>query len=461
MEFSQELKLEQRQVISMRLQQALRMLTLTNVELAERIEEELESNPALEIERDDGAAIPLGDGRRGTRAEEIDWNDYFDGGAGGSAAFVEETEEPYDPIANQPAQSESLVEHLTRQLEVICDDEKTFDVAFAITASLDANGYLRVTVEELAEETGADPAEVNRVLLDVVQQLDPPGVGARDLRECLLIQWRLTHEPDPLVGRLIEGYLDEIGRMSPGLLAEKLAADEADVVKALEVIRGMEPRPGRSFGSSRNLPLVPDVIVDLVNDEVRIRIEDDPGSRLFISPKYKNLLLDYKNLDPNTKKYLKERIKAAAWFIRAVHQRRRTIRKVAKAVFEHQKDFLERGPTGLKPLSMEDVADEVGVHVSTVSRATAGKVADTPGGIYPLRYFFTGAVAGDRGDVAVEKVKTLLREIVSEEDPTAPYSDEVITRKLEEKGVYIARRTVAKYRKELDIPPRHERRKVI
>jgi RNA polymerase sigma-54 factor len=459
MVLSQELKLEQRQVISIRLQQALRMLTLTNAELVERIEEELESNPALEIERDEGAVIPLGDGRRRTRTEEIDWNDYFNGATGGP--YIEETEEAYDPLANQPAQTESLVEHLTRQLEVICDDEEIFDVAFAIITALDANGYLRIDIEELAEELGAVPVEVNRVLVDVVQELDPPGVGARSLRECLLIQWRLMSEPNPLVGRLIQGHLDEISRMSPALLAEKVKAGEADVVKALDVIRSLEPRPGRAFGSSRNAPLVPDVIVDLVNGEVRIRIEDDAGSRLYISPKYKNLLLDYKNLEPKTKKYLKERIKAAAWFIRAIHQRRRTMRKVAKAVFEHQRDFLERGPMGLKPLSMEDVANEVGVHVSTVSRTTAGKVADTPGGIYPLRYFFTGAVAGDGGEVAVEKVKALLRDIIAEEDRTTPYSDEVLAEKLAERGAYIARRTVAKYRKELNIPTRHERRKVL
>jgi RNA polymerase sigma-54 factor len=456
---SQELKLEQRQVISVRLQQALQMLTLTGVELAERIEQELESNPALEIEREETSPIPLGDGRRRTRIEEIDWNEYFNGRVGGP--YIRETDEPFDPLANQPAQTGSLVEHLTRQLEVICDDEGTFYVAFAIVAALDVNGYLRIAVEELAEEMGVDPVTVGKILVNVVQELDPPGVGARDLRECLLVQWRLMSEPDPLVGRLIEEHLDDIGRMSPALLAEQVKADEADVEKALDVIRSLEPRPGRAFGSSRNAPLVPDVVVDLVDDKVRVRIEDDAGSRLYISPKYRNLLVEHKNSDAKTKKYLQERIKAAAWFIRAIHQRRRTMRKVATAVFEHQRDFFERGPMGLEPLSMEDVAREVGVHVSTVSRATAGKVADTPNGIYPLRYFFTGAVTGDRGDVAVEKVKVLLKEIIGDEDPGSPYSDEALARKLASRGIFIARRTVAKYRKELNIPPKHERRKVL
>lgn len=458
MKLSQEMKLEQRQVISMRLQQALQMLLLTGVELTDCIEQELESNPALDIEREEGAVIPLSDGRGGGSIENIDWDDYFDGTRG---PYVQETDEPYDPLANQPARPESLTEHLTRQLEVICDDEETFNVAFAIVTALDIYGYLRIGLDELAEEISADPAEVERVLVDVVQELDPPGAGARDLRECLLVQWRLMSEPNALAGRLIGDYLDKIGRVSAAVLADKLGTDEADIVKAVEIIKSMEPRPGRAFGYSRNVPLIPDINVDLVDDKVRVRIDDDVGSRLYISPKYKNLLVNYKNLDATTKKYLQERIKAAAWFIRAIHQRRRTMRKVAAAVFEHQKGFLERGPMGLKPLTMEDVADEVGVHVSTVSRAVAGKVADTPAGIYRLRYFFTGAVAGDRGDVAVEKVKALLRGIIEDEDPTAPYSDEVLAEKLAERGVYIARRTVAKYRKELNIPSKHERRKVL
>jgi len=458
MELSQEMKLEQRQVISMRLQQALQMLALTGVELTDRIEQELESNPALEMEREGGAVISLGDGLGRGSVETIDWEDYFGGTAG---PYVQETDEPYDALANQPARTESLIEHLSRQLEVICDDERTFNVAFAIVTALDLDGYLRITVEDLADEIGADPAEVERVLVEVVQELDPPGVGARDLRECLLVQWRLTREPDELVGRLIDDYLGDIGRVSAVVLADRLKTDESGVAKAVEVIKSLEPRPGRAYGHSRNVPLIPDINVDLVDDKVRIRIDDDAGSRLFISPKYKNLLVDYKNLDAKTKKYLQERIKAAAWFIRAIHQRRRTMRKVAAAVFEHQKGFLERGPMGLKPLTMEDVADEVGVHVSTVSRAAAGKVADTPSGIYPLRYFFTGAVAGDRGGVAVTKVKALLRSIIEEEDASAPYSDEVLAEKLAERGIYIARRTVAKYRKELNIPPKHERRRVL
>jgi RNA polymerase sigma-54 factor len=458
MEISQEMKLEQRQVISMRLQQALQMLALTGIELTDRIEQELESNPALEMEREEGAIIPLSDGRSRGLTEDIDWDDYFDGTGG---PYVQETDETYDPLANQPARPESLTEHLTRQLEVICDDEGTFSVAFAIVTALDLDGYMRIPVEELAGEIRADPTEVERVLTGVVQELDPPGVGARDLRECLLVQWRLMPQPNALTGRIIEEHLGDIGHITPSVLADKLGADEADVVEAIEIIKSMEPRPGRAFGHSRNVPLIPDITVDLVDGNVRVRIDDDAGSRLYISPKYKNLLVNYKNLDEKTKKYLQERVRAAAWFIRAIHQRRRTMRKVAVAVFEHQRDFLERGPMGLKPLTMEDVADEVGVHVSTVSRAAAGKVVDTPGGIYPLRYFFTGAVAGDRGDVAVEKVKALLREIIEDEDPKAPYSDEALAGKLAEKGVYIARRTVAKYRKELNIPPKHERRKVL
>ncbi len=459
MELTQELKMEQRQVISMRLQQALQMLALTGMELAERIEQELESNPALEIDQEDNEPVDGGGNRRQTSIEDIDWASYFDGNVG--PTYIRETDQPYDPLRNQPAAKESLIEHLTRQLEVICDDEETFNIAMGIATALDNDGYLRLAVDELAGELDATAAEVERVLVNVVQELDPPGVGARDLRECLLIQWCTMSDPDALVGRIIEEALGDVGNKSPALVAADLGVDEADVVEALEVIRSFEPCPGRSFGASGNVPLIPDITVDLVDGEVQIRVEEDAGSRLYISPKYKNLLLDYKNLDSKTKKYLRDRIKAAAWFIRAVHKRRQTVRKVTKAIFEHQKDFIERGPAGLKPLTMEDVAGEVGVHVSTVSRATAGKIVDTRRGIYPLKYFFTGAISGDRGNVAVEKVKVFLRNIVAKEDPIAPLSDEALAKELARRGIYIARRTVAKYRKEMGIPPKHERRKFL
>lgn len=455
---SQELKLEQRQVISLRLQQALQMLTLNTVELADRVQEELELNPALELDQGEGAAIPLSDGDLGPKIADVDWSDYFDGATG---PFIRETDEPYDPLANRPAGDVSLTEHLVRQLEVICDDEEVFETAVGIVSAIDNDGYLTISAEELAAELGKYPEEVERVLTEVIHELDPPGVGARDLRECLLVQWRLTRDRDPLAGRIIAEALADIAKKGPAFVAAEFGASVEDVAGAIELIRSMEPRPGRAFGATRNTPVVPDITVELVEGEVLVRVEDDAGGRLYISPKYKNLLLNQKNLDAKTKKYLQERIRAAAWFIRAVHQRRRTVRKVAEAVFSYQRDFLERGPLGLKPLTMEEVADDVGVHVSTVSRAAAGKAVDTPRGIYPFKYFFTGGVRGDRGEVAAEKVKVILNDIIDEEDPAAPYSDEALAGKLAEKGIYIARRTVAKYRNEMNIPPKHERQKLL
>jgi RNA polymerase sigma-54 factor len=348
-----------------------------------------------------------------------------------------------------------------RQLEVAALNERDFAIAAYITSALERDGYLRLPTAALAAELDENEREVERVLTGIVQRLDPPGVGARNLREALYSQWRNADDgAPPLAGVIINKYLDRLAHKSLDQLARTLHAAPDEVSAAVEYIKNLEPRPGRAFGSETNPSLVPDIRVELVGGEVQVTFLDERIGRLYISPRYRELLRQGQDLDREAERFLRYRLTAAASFIRAVHQRRKTLEKVVAAVFERQRGFLSLGEPGLKPLTMEAVADGVGFHVSTVSRAAAGKVVDTPMGIFPLKYFFTGSVASREGGVAVERVKALLEDIIAQEDKETPFSDERLAEELGNRGLKVARRTVAKYRNWLKIPGKHERKKV-
>ncbi|UCH77792.1 MAG: RNA polymerase factor sigma-54 [Candidatus Coatesbacteria bacterium] len=453
MELSQ--KLEQRQIISQRLQQSLRILTLNNLELEAAVEQELETNPVLEWEP---PAPETGPAPSDDRWERIDWQSYFE-----SSPWADPGREEgeYGPLA-AAVPPVTLADHLLRQLEVLGLDTSDLELATEIVSALDRDGYLRMSTAALAEEMGVAETEIRRVLVDVVQTLEPPGVGARDLRETLYLQWQAAEDEGPaLAGIVIDKYLRDLATKTASELARALKTAPEELEEAVEFIRSLEPRPGRAFGGETGQILVPDLRVELVDGDVVVTLLDDRAGRLFVSPRYRNLLTQGDNLDEETARFLRYRLTAAASFIRALHQRRRTVEKVAAAIFDRQREFLAVGELGLKPLTMEEVADRVGYHLSTVSRAVAGKVVDTPHGVYGLKYFFTGGVAAEEGAVAARRVQTLLQDLIAEEDKTDPLSDEALVEKLAERGVRLARRTVAKYRKGLHLPGKHERKKRI
>jgi RNA polymerase sigma-54 factor len=453
-------KLEHRQIISQRLQQSLRLLTLSNLEIEAAIEEELEVNPVLEWEPSRTGAAEAG--TPADRVENIDWQSFFEASSPGGYFSEADGDEDFDRFATAAGPEVSLTEHLLRQLEAWGAEGREFEVAEGIISSLSRDGYLRTKAAALAEELGVKPAEVERVLVDIVQRFDPPGVGARDLREALYIQWRdAGDDAPPLAGVIIGKHLNALASKTTDELAVLLDAPPEEVDLAVKFILALEPRPGRAFGSEANPVLVPDIRVRLVDDEVEITLLDDRVGRLYISPRYRELLANVGGQDEEAARFVKQRLTAAASFIRAINQRRRTIEKVVTAIFEHQRAFLEVGEPGLKPLTMEDIADRVGFHVSTVSRAVASKVADTPTGVFPMKHFFTGKVAGSAGEVSVGKVKSLLQDVIDDEDKAAPLSDEELAAELSRRGANVARRTVAKYRKELRIPGKHERKKRI
>jgi RNA polymerase sigma-54 factor len=449
-------KLEQRQIISQRLQQSLHLLTLNNLEIEDAIEEELEVNPVLEWE----PALPVGEAVRPSlaeRVENIDWQDYFENASRGG--YFTENEEEYDQFASAPGPPVSLPEYLMRQLEVSGVSQADFELAAFLISALDRDGYLRTPSAVIAEEAAVTPREAERVLTEVVQKLEPRGVGGRDLREVLLLQYKDGgEEVPPVAGVIIDKYLDQTANRPPAELAAKLKVPTAEVEEAVDFIKTLEPRPGRAFGAEANPCLIPDVRVELVDGEVEITLLDDRVGRLYISPRYRELLTGNGETDKETTRFLKNRVTAAAGFIRALHQRRRTLERVVAAIFARQRDFLAVGEPGLKPLTMEEVAEEVGFHVSTVSRAVARKVADTPPGVYLLKYFFTGSVAAAEGAVSVERVKAVLEDIIEDENKEVPLSDEELAEELSKRGIRIARRTIAKYRRELKIPGKYGRK---
>jgi len=429
---------------------------MNNLEVESAIDEELTSNPALEREP---AAFETGGGAEpvpAPAAETIDWQEYFESaGEPGSP----ETEEPYyDPLANKAGPPVTLAAYLRRQLEVVYADDERYDLALAVTGALDEDGYFRDPPAAFAAAQGVGEEEVVAVLTEIVQRLDPPGVGARDLREALFLQWRAAaDEAPPLAGVLIADHLGEIPKRTAEEFAASLGVPPEEVAGALAFIRSLEPRPGRPFGGEANVAVVPDLSAELSGGRLKITFLDEPSGRLYVSPLYRELLAPGAPVDEKTRRYLRARVAAAAWFVRALHQRRRTMEKVARAVFERQRDFLTKGAEGLKPLTMDGVAGEVDLHVSTVSRAVAGKTVDTPVGIFPLKYFFTASARADEGDFSVGRVKAVLADIVAAEDPRHSLSDEELAAALAARGVHIARRTVAKYRTQLKIPGKHER----
>lgn len=434
----------------------MRILTLNNLELEAAVEQELETNPVLEWEPPppETAPAPSDD-----RWDQIDWQSYFESSPWADPG-AEEGE--FEPLATAAVPPVTLADHLLRQLEVMDLAPAELELATEIVSALDRDGYLRMPAAALAEEMGVAETEIRRVLVDVVQTLEPPGVGARDLREALYAQWRAAgEEAPPLAGVVIDKYLPQLATKNPSDVAAALKTSPEELARTVEFIRTLEPRPGRAFGGEPGQILVPDLRVELVDGDVVVTLLDDRAGRLFVSPAYRNLLTQGEDLDVETARFLRYRLTAAASFIRALHQRRRTVEKVAGAIFDRQREFLAIGELGLKPLTMEEVADRVGYHLSTVSRAVAGKVVDTPHGVYRLKYFFTGGVAAEEGAVAARHVQTLLQDLIAEEDKADPLSDEALAEKLAERGVRLARRTVAKYRKELRLPGKHERKKRI
>jgi RNA polymerase sigma-54 factor len=508
---NQELRLRQQLVMTPQLQQAIKILQLSRLELETVVQSELDANPMLEMlepippenttttESDPQSASESepaadasnnGDGPDGEwepgvderppetlateapdaavemreldRLDKLDWREYLenyannwqDGGSGSS----EPDDERRQTLENTLTRKTSLEDHLMEQLRESNLDEGGQRIGATIIYNLNDDGYLETPLEELAAQLETTPEQVEAVLRRV-QRFDPPGVAARDLRECLLAQLRNRGMEESLSARLVLNHLDLLEKHRFSEIARALAVSPEMVADAARTIASLEPKPARDYSGAEPSYIVPDVIIQKNGDELFVMLNEPASPRLRVANYYQQVLND-RGAPAATKEYLQERLRSAQWLIKSILQRQQTILKVANSIVKFQRAFFDHGVSHLKPLVLKDVAEDIGMHESTISRATANKYAHTPQGIFELKFFFTSGVrASDGGeDVSAETVKEKIRTLVSGEQ-TIPLSDQAIADILRNDQINIARRTVAKYRQALGILPSSRRKK--
>jgi len=466
------------------LRQAIKILQVSRTELETLIENELEENPVLEegqaekgtLELD--PAEPAVDGVMGEAEpvaeapkveenakdlKEIDWGEYLEtyGNEFQGSSYADNSPGDDDrrpSLENVLTKSQDLLGHLEWQLRLSTLSREEERLAALIIGNTNDDGYLGAGVEELAELAAVEPAAVEAVLAKV-QEFDPPGVCARDLRECLLIQLRQLGAGDSLAARIVRDHLDSLESRRFERLARDLGASIEQVIEAAKAVASLEPKPGRNFGEGEARYVTPDVFITKVSGEYVINLNDDGMPYLRVSHYYKRML--GADSSGEAKGYIQEKMRAASWLIKSIQQRQRTIYLVTQSIVKFQRDFFERGIPGLRPLVLKDVANDIGMHESTVSRATSNKYVHTPQGTFELKFFFTSSLrAGGGEDVSSESVKQRIREMIQAEDARHPYSDQYIAALLAKENVDIARRTVAKYREMMGILPSSKRKQM-
>ncbi|MCX7818527.1 MAG: RNA polymerase factor sigma-54 [Kiritimatiellae bacterium] len=456
------------QVLAPQLRQSLEVLQAPVLELQTLIRQHLEQNPALEEKLEPHETIEL-EAPPVPAAEELSeeelqrwiaydeaWRERYQRSRTLGGAPAEE-EERHQRLLESLSRPESLQDHLLRQIEFSEASREEREIARLLIGSLNDDGYLNVTLGELSETTGI-PVEKFEAALRLVQDLEPAGIGARDLKECLRLQLARRGLADSLAARIVEAHLEDLAKQRHFGIARALGVPVSAVYAAAKVIQSLDPKPGRDFGAELPVEVVPDAAIVKTDNGYSVVLNRERLPRVKINREYLKLL-DDPSTSPETREYVREKVRAGLALIRSLHQRQSTLGAIVQEIAEQQREFFERGPEALRPMTMAQLAQKIGVHETTVSRAVAGKFVETPRGVFPLRYFFsTGYQAADGRDVAATSVKDAIRAMIEEEDPAAPLSDEAIARRLGERGLRIARRTVAKYREQMGIPPSHERR---
>jgi len=479
LELRQTLKLSQKLVMTQQLRQAIKLLQLNRLELSDALQAEMEQNPALEEEivlqdhNDSSQSLSSTTEDVGPAAEtnitesvkitdnlnEVNWEDYsnnFDS----NFSFAHET-----PPADAPSQFEfisekpGLLAYMQWQL-VHCElDEKEWEIALFIIGNLNRYGFLELEIEQILQETGCQSDDAEYVL-EVIQDLDPPGIAARNVSESLYLQLERLGKEKSLAAEIVRDHLPLLQTRNYKALSRATGRKKPELERAINFITfELTPFPGLPYATDQTNYIVPDVYVRKIDGEYVIRLNEDDLPRLKLSSFYQELLQSNKDLEKQSRQYINDKLKNADWFIKSLYQRQRTIYKVMDSILRFQYDFFERGPQYLRPLILKDVADDIEMHESTVSRVTSNKYAHTPQGIYELKYFFSTAIPRAGGDaLAAESIKTRIRKMIQEEEKSKPLSDNDISIKLAEGNIKIARRTVAKYREQLKILPVKHRR---
>lgn len=450
MKLSYGLTIEQTQKLAMtpELIQAIRILQFNNQELDSFIQDELLDNPVLEFDKSKEESL--------AELQEKIREDYEDPGFKDWMYSKDKEEYSFEQFTSK---EETLEDYLLLQLTF--SSLKGADLKYGryIIEAIDENGYLTLSCKQIAQAFDTDPEDIGRVL-DVIQTFEPVGVGARDLKECLIIQLSAKGLLDDVIEYIILNHLEDLGDNKLNKVAKKLNIPVTQVQMICDLIRTLEPKPGRSFSNGETVKyIIPDVIVEKVNDEYVVMNNDSSVPHLVVSPYYSSLSRESKN-DEELSKYLTDKFNSALWLIKSIEQRKRTIYNVACAVVEHQKDFFDNGAKYLKTLTLKQIADSIGMHESTVSRAVNGKYMQTPRGVFEIKYFFSSGISGNDGEgVSSNSIKTIIKEIIDNEDTSKPYSDQDIVGILSEKGIEISRRTVAKYREGMNILSSSKRRR--
>jgi RNA polymerase sigma-54 factor len=497
-----DLKLSQRLIMTPQLQQAIKLLQLSRLELQQSLQQHLMENPLLEelaaeaeeteeaVPEQNGEEMPLssttgdasGESEQTREAtdnpEELSagsWEDYFDSDIRrGDSEYSSSSQDEFPSYEQTVAKAASLEDHLLWQLSLSGLSERDKEIGRLIIGNLDDDGYLRTPLEELVAGTPYSPQEAEAVLKDI-QGFDPTGVAARDLSECLLLQLgylgrspmgSLGARPGALKGSVVEGvilhHLKDLEKRQYARIAKALDVSVEEVFQATKLIEALEPKPGRPFSNTQNYVIVPDVFVVKNEGEWQVLLNDDGLPRMRISPYYKHLMGAGQTNSAETKAYLDDKLRAAQWVIRSIEQRNKTIVKVVSSIVKFQEAFFEQGIQYLKPLVLKQVAEDIGMHESTISRVTANKYMYCPQGMLELKFFFSAGL--QRTDqpsdmLSSVTVREMIRKMVAEEDAKKPLKDEEIAARLRNQQVMIARRTVAKYRAEDNIPSANQRKR--
>ena len=479
LEIRQSLRMTQQLVMTPQLQQAIKMLQLNRLELLESIQQELEENPVLEespaeeeTDFPDVLPEPSDDGNpesevttevsveETARETDIDWENYLGeySSAPAQVSIHEERETP--SFENLVSKKTDLTGQLVWQLRMSVMSPAELEIGAHIIGNLEPDGYLTVDVEDISRETGHGLPAVEATLRRI-QEFDPPGVAARDLVECLVIQAQQVCPENDDVFDILTEHFDLFKTADYVALTKKMGRTMEELNPAIDIITAFDPKPGRAYSEDDTVYISPDIYVYKIGDEYVIVLNEDGMPKLKVNTFYRQALTNKgADVSDQAKEFIQNKLRSAVWLIRSIHQRQRTIYKVTESIVKFQRDFLEKGITELKPLVLRDVAEDVGMHESTISRVTTNKYVHTPQGLFELKFFFNSAIPKGNGDaVASESVKENIRRIIADEDPLKPLSDKAIADTLRHQGIYIARRTVAKYREMIGITSSSQRRR--
>ncbi len=478
------LKLSQRLVMTPSLQQAIKLLQMSKLELEEVLNQEIVENPILEEEQEETAeteTVERQEEAKETPApsaqqtapeageappekerdsfDEIDFDSYFQEYLDNSYNPRQYEEREQVPLENTLSRPPGLAEYLNWQLSMSNASPQVREIAAYLIGNTDEDGYLRVSREEIAAAGFQNEADVEAAI-GLVRSFDPPGICAADLPDCLMLQIRTLGIENPLIEKIIREHWLEFLNRQFAQLSRTLGVAMSQLQAVVEIIKNLEPKPGRKYSTERTIYVEPDVAVRKIGDEYVIQLNEDGLPKLRISSAYRRMLRGGNGLiGEEAAAYLKEKMRSAVWLIKSLDQRQRTIYKVADSIVRHQRAFLDHGIEHLRPLVLRDVANDIGMHESTVSRVVSNKYIHTPRGLLPMKYFFHSGIDSTTGDdVSSLSIKSKIARIIGEEDAKRPHSDARIMQRLRAEGIQIARRTVAKYREELRIPSSSQRK---